>query len=222
MLPQTQIRKKKNSSKVNLIISLVFHSLLIGAGLYFAAREGLLGKEIKKLAVERVKEEKPKEKPKEPDKPKIVEPPKELPKEVPKVVEETRPPPPTEQPVVAPPPSDVADFNFTDGAHTVNTEKDPVLLYKGRVEYALRSKWDRPENMDDEKYEAEVQVQVDQAGGLSHMVWLKGSGNAKWDQSVKDVFKVVQSMDTRPPTNFPPQVTIRFDVETLQDTEPVM
>jgi len=33
---------------------------------------------------------------------------------------------------------------------------------------------------------------------------------------------VVQSMDTRPPTNFPPQVTIRFDVETLQDTEPVM
>jgi hypothetical protein len=52
------------------------------------------------------------------------------------------------------------------------------------------------------------------------VVWQKGSGNDKWDQSVKDVFKVVQNIDRHPPTNFPPQVIIRFDVE--QETEPVM
>jgi len=31
---------------------------------------------------------------------------------------------------------------------------------------------------------------------------------------------VVQSVDSRPPTNFPPQVVIRFDV--AQETEPVL
>jgi hypothetical protein len=61
---------------------------------------------------------------------------------------------------------------------------------------------------------------VDKAGNLSNVVWQKGSGNEKWDQSVKDVFKVVQNIDRHPPTNFPPQVIIRFDVE--QETEPVM
>src|ERR1700734_362531 len=82
MLPQTQPRKPVNSSKVNLMISLTFHGLIIGALLYFAAREGLLGKQIKKIAVEMVKE-KPPEKPKEPERPKE-EPPKI---EAPKVVE---------------------------------------------------------------------------------------------------------------------------------------
>ena len=88
MLPQSQPRKKKNSSKVNLTISVIFHALLVGGFLYFAARQGLLGKKMQKISVQMVKE-KPPEKPKEPEKPKV-EPPKQEPPKVepPKVVEE--------------------------------------------------------------------------------------------------------------------------------------
>jgi outer membrane biosynthesis protein TonB len=220
MLPQSQPRKKKNSSKVNLTISFVFHAVLVGLLLYFAAREGLLGKKMQKISVTMVKE-KPPEKP--PEKPKP-EPPKETPKiETPKVVEETKAaaPPVTAPPVVAPPAAELPSFDF-EGGKAVNSESDPVQLYKGYIEYVLRSKWNRPDNMADDQYVAEVKVNVDKAGNLGEVAWQKGSGNEKWDQSVKDVFKVVQSIDRRPPTNFPPQVTIRFDVEAEEETEPVM
>ena len=220
MLPQTQQRKKKNSSKVNLIISFVFHAVLVLLLVYFAAREGLIGKQLQKIAVEMVKE-KPPEKPKEPEKPKVEPPKVEPPKvEPPKMVEENKPAPPVVAPPVVAPPNDEAPAIEFDGGKAVNTETDPVQLYKGYVEYSLREKWDRPENMDDDNYVAEVRVSVDKAGNLSNVVWQKGSGNEKWDQSVKDVFKVVQNIDRHPPTNFPPQVIIRFDVE--QETEPVM
>jgi outer membrane biosynthesis protein TonB len=220
MLPQTQQRKKKNSSKINLIISFVFHAVLVLLLVYFAAREGLIGKQLQKIAVEMVKE-KPPEKPKEPEKPKVEPPKVEPPKvEPPKMVEESKPAPPVVAPPVVAPPNDEAPAIEFDGGKAVNTETDPVQLYKGYVEYSLREKWDRPENMDDDNYVAEVRVSVDKAGNLSNILWQKGSGNEKWDQSVKDVFKVVQNIDRHPPTNFPPQVIIRFDVE--QETEPVM
>jgi TonB C terminal len=95
-----------------------------------------------------------------------------------------------------------------------------VQLYKGYLEYTLRSKWNRPDNLPDENYVAEVAVNVDKQGNLSQTKWLKGSGDAQWDASVKNVFKLVQSIDRRPPTNFPPNVTIRFDVQ--EETEPVL
>jgi hypothetical protein len=220
MLPQTRPRKKKNSSKVNLTISFVFHAVLVGVLLYFAAREGLLGKKIQKISVEMVKE-KPPEKPKEPEPPKVEPPKAEPPKiETPKIAEEAKPvPPAAAPPVVAPANTEVPSFEF-DGGRAVNAESDPVQLYKGYIEYVLRSKWNRPDNLADDNYVAEVQVNVDQAGNLSHVRWQKGSGNEKWDQTVKDIFKVVPSIDRRPPTNFPPQVTIRFDVQ--EETEPVL
>ena len=62
MLPQTQARKKRNSSKVNLLISFIFHATLVLTLLYFAARQGLLGRQIQKISVEMIKE-KPPEKP---------------------------------------------------------------------------------------------------------------------------------------------------------------
>lgn len=220
MLPQTHQHKKKNSSKVNLTISFIFHAVLVGALLYFAAREGLLGKKIQKISVTMVKE-KPPEKPKEPPKPKVEPPKVETPKVEQPKVEEAKPaaPPVVAPPVVAPPATEIPAFDF-EGGKTVNSESDPVQLYKGYLEYVLRSKWSKPDNMQDDNYVAEVQVSVDKAGNLSNVRWEKGSGNNKWDQSVKDVFKEVQSIDRRPPTNFPPQVTVRFDVE--QETEPVM
>jgi len=219
MLPQSKPRKKANSSKVNLTISAVFHGVLVVLMLYFAARAGLIGKKAQ-MAVEMVKEKQP-EKPKEPEKPKIEPPKVETPKvEAPKLAE-AKAPPPTAPPVVAPPPTEMPAFEF-EGGKAVNSESDPVQLYKGYLEYVLRSKWNRPDNMADDQYEADVKVAVDREGNIRETQWLKGSGNPRWDESVKNVFTVVQSIDRRPPTNFPPNVTIRFDVETEADTEPVM
>ena len=66
MIPQSQPKKPKNSSKANLIISAIFHGILVIALFYFAARTGMLGQKIQSITV--TKEEKPKEKPKEPEK----------------------------------------------------------------------------------------------------------------------------------------------------------
>jgi len=223
MIPQSQPKPPKNSSKVNLIISAVFHGVIILALVYFAAREGYLGKKIKEITVYKVEKEKPPEKPKEPDKPKI-EPLKEQPKPVeqPKVADAPKPsaaPPVVAPPVVTPPAMDVPSFAF-EGGKAVNSESDPVQLYKGYLEYTLRSKWNRPDNLPDDNYVAEVAVSVDRQGKIRPSQWLKGSGDDKWDASVKEVFKLVPQIDRRPPTNFPPSVTIRFDVQ--EETEPVM
>ena len=186
--------------------------------IYFAAREGYLGKKIQTITVTKVVEKKPEpEKPKEPPK---VEPPKVVPPkvEVPKVETPKVAPPVVAPPVVAPAAVDVPSFDFA-GGKTVLSENDPVQLYKGYIEYVLRSKWQRPENLADDSYVAEVSVNVDRRGNLSQTQWLKGSGDARWDQTVKDVFKIVTNIDRRPPTNFPDHVTIRFDVQ--EATEPV-
>src|SRR5208283_1724508 len=214
MLPQSQARIKRNSSKVNLLISFIFHALIIVVMFYFAARQGLLGKQMKKIAVEMVKE-KPPEKPKEPEKPKVEPPKVEMPKvvEKPKELEEAKAAPPPSlvaPPTVAPPAAELPSFEF-EGGKAVETSSDQVHLYKGYFEYALRSKWRRPDNIADDSYVAEVAVAVDRQGRISDPVWEKGSGDAKWDESVKAVFQVVKSLDRPPPTNFPERVTVRFD-----------
>jgi outer membrane biosynthesis protein TonB len=188
---------------------------------YFAAREGLLGKKLNKIAVQMIKE-KPPEKPKEPEKPKI-EPPKAEP---PKIVEAPKvqappvaAPPVVAPPVVAPPNSEVPSFEF-GGGKAVETSSDPVQLYKGYMEYVLRQKWNRPDDEADDDFVAEVAVSVDRQGNIENSTWLKGSGDDKWDATVKQVFNVVKNIDRPPPTNFPPRVTIRFDVQ--EQTEPVL
>jgi hypothetical protein len=218
MTPQSQPKPPKNSSRVNLTISAVVHGVIIAALIYFAAREGYLGKKIQTITVTKVVEKKPEpEKPKEPPK---VEPPKVEPPKVeqPKVETPKAAPPTVAPPVVVPAAVDVPSFDFA-GGKTVLSENDPVQLYKGYLEYVLRSKWQRPENMEDDTYAAEVSVNVDRQGRLSQTQWLRGSGDAKWDQTVKAVFQLVTQIDRRPPTNFPDHVTIRFDVQ--EATEPV-
>src|SRR5436190_20399364 len=128
-----QERKKRSSSKTNLIISFVFHTVLIAAITYFAAREGLLGKKMKQLAVTMVKEKKV-----EPPKPKEEEPKPEPPKtaEAPKA---NVPPPKTmaaappasdTTPAVAPAAAVLPDIQFSDGAHNVEAISDPNGIYK--------------------------------------------------------------------------------------------
>jgi outer membrane biosynthesis protein TonB len=221
MLPQSHARKKRNSSKVNLMISFALHALIVMVALYFAARQGLLGKQLKKISIEMVKEKLP-EKPKEPEKPKV-EPPKV---ESPKVVEKSRvmeeakaaPPPVTAPPSVAPPSAEMPTFEF-EGGKAVETSSDPVHLYRSYMEYTLRSKWQRPDNIADDSYVAEVEVSVDRAGRISKPEWKKGSGDKQWDDSVKQVFKVVNNMDRPPPTNFPSRIMVRFDVQ--EESEPI-
>ena len=218
MIPQSKPKPPKNSSKVNLTISAVVHGVLIVAAIFFAAREGYLGKKLQTITVTKVVEKKPEpEKPKEPPKvePPKVEPPKvEQPKvEVPKVA------PPVVAPVVAPAAAEIPSFDFA-GGKTVLSESDPVMLYKGYIEYVLRSKWNRPENMADDNFAVEVAMNVDKQGNLSGVKFQNGSGNNQWDQAVKDIFKIVTSIDRRPPTNFPDHVTVRFDVQ--EQTEPVL
>jgi outer membrane biosynthesis protein TonB len=219
MIPQSKPKPKKNSSKQSAMISLVLHGLLVGALVYFAAREGLLGKKLQKISVQMVKE-KPPEKPKEPPKPETpkVEPPKvvEAPKfEPPKVASA----PPPAAPIVAPPPAEMPTFEFAGGM-AVNSESDPVKLYQGYMEYVLRDRWNRPDGVQDDSDAVEVQIHVDRQGHLSDPVWQKGSGNKIWDDSVREVFKQVTTIDRPPPTNFPPVVTIRFDTE--EQTEPAL
>lgn len=218
MIPQSQPKKPVNSSKANLTVSVVVHVVIVLVLFYFAAREGLIGKKVQSILVTKVEEkkkepEKPKEEPK-PEPPKVEQPKMEAPK-----VEAAKTAPTVAPPVVAPAAVDVPSFDFA-GGKTVLSENDPVQLYKGYIEYILRSKWNRPENMADENFTAEVAVNVDKQGNLGGIAWQKGSGDAKWDQTVKDVFKLVTQIDRRPPTNFPDHVTIRFDVQ--EETEPVL
>jgi hypothetical protein len=221
MLPQTQARKKRNSSKVNLMISFVFHATLVLTLLYFAARQGLLGRQIQKISVEMIKE-KPLAKPKEPEKPKV-EPPKI---EQPKIVAAPKVEPPKEAPpsvaappTVAPPAAELPAFTF-EGGKAVESSSDPVQLYKGEVEYALRSKWNRPDKLKDDDYVVEVAIAVGHNGQLRDPIWEKGSGNPLWDDSVRHALAAVTQMDRPPPTNFPARIVIRFDVQ--QETEPIL
>src|SRR5580698_6694265 len=104
MQPQSQPRKKKNSSKVNLMISFVFHALLLVVLLYFAARSGILGNQLKKISIQMIKEKQP---------------PKELPKVVqaPKMQEVAKVPT-AAAPTVAPAATQLPSFDF-DGGHAV-------------------------------------------------------------------------------------------------------
>ena len=218
-------RRKRNSSKVNLTISVVFHSLLVAAVFFLAAREGMLGKKLKELTVTAVKEKKP-----EPPKEKAPEPkvatakPAETPKTVaaapaPRVATPSAPPPAEAPAAVAPPTLDLPNMEFDDGAKAVITESDPKLLYKGLVESALRAHWNRREDINDDAYVAEVELTIDPQGKVTDSHWLKGSGDARWDNSVKAAVSATKAISRPPPKGFPGRIVARFDVELLQTEE---
>jgi len=206
-----------------MLVSFIIHAVLALILVYFAARQGLLGKQLKKITIEMVKEQPP-PKPKPPEAPKV-EPPKiEEPKVAvaPKPVEESKAAPTqtAAQPVIAPPVAELPSLEF-GGGQAVETSSDPVQLYKGALEYAFRSKWNRPDNMDDDDWAVEVDVTVEPDGHIADVQWQKGSGNPIWDDSVRKALAAVTNMDRPPPTNFPSRVNIRFDVQE-NDTEPVL
>ena len=223
-----QQRKKTNSSKVNLTISFIFHGILIMVVFFFAAREGMLGKKLKQISVTMTKEKKPeppKEKPPEPK----VEPPKteqaaaRMNVPPPKVETASAPPPAANlvAPAAAPSAVSLPAFDFNDGAKEVQTISDPNAIYKALVEHSLRSRWNRPEDIADDTYVAEVELSVDSKGRVADSRWLKGSGDKRWDDSVKAVIAQTKAMSRPPPKGFPDRFLVRFDVETSR-TEPVI
>jgi TonB family protein len=224
-----QQRKKRNSSKINLTISFIFHGILILIVFVFAAREGMLGKKLKQLSVTMVAKEKKPEAPKE----KVPEPKAETAKTdqapkmaIPQPKADTvavAPPPPAldTAPAIAPAAAVLPDIEFGDGAKQVQSISDPNGVYKALIEHTLRSRWNRPEDIADDTYVAEVELSVDAKGRVTDYRWLKGSGDKRWDDSVKAVVAQTKTISHPPPKGFPQQFPVRFDVETSR-AEPVM
>lgn len=217
-------KHKRAAAKTNLIISAVFHTVVIGALFFFAAREGILGKQLKKIAITMAPKEKPEEKPKQKEEPKPEPPKADAPKietvrpvSAPRAA--TAPAAAAAPPSVAPPVSAVPSFSF-EGGKVVESSSDPVTIYKGFVEFTLRSKWTKPEDITDESFVAEVELNVEPTGKLAGYAWKKGSGNSKWDDSVKKALAQTSSIGRPPPKGFPGKFLVRFDVQTI--TEPVI
>jgi outer membrane biosynthesis protein TonB len=221
-----QARKKRNSSKINLIVSVVFHGLIIVSVVFFAAHEGILGKRMKQLTATLVPKEKPPEAPKQkPPEPKVETPkvaavPKALTPEPPKV-ETAAAPPVAAPPAAAPPAVDIPTMQFTDGAKDVQSVSDPNVFYKGLVESALRLRWNRPEDMDDQNFVVDVELSVDRSGEVTGYNWVKGSGNQRWDDSVKNALAKTKSIGRTPPKNFPEKFVVRFDVQSMQTEDAI-
>jgi TonB family protein len=218
-------RRKRESSKVNLVLSFIFHSLLVIAVFYFAARQGLVGEKMKSL-VATLEQQKPKEAPKPPkEEPKVeqakqIEQPKPMAPATAPQVQAAAAPPPTEAPSAVAPPTLDASF-FGDGAKTVVEVSDPKLIYKGTIERALRSNWDRPEDVKDDEFVAEVELSIDKDGKVTNSHWVKGSGDSRWDKSVKAAVTATKAVGVAPPAGFPGKFTARFDVE-MTRTEDVL
>jgi hypothetical protein len=213
MLVGTQERKKRNSPKVNLIISGIFHTLLVIGALYFAAREGLLGKKMVTMTVFLEKE-----KPKEVVKPKPVEPPKSIapkpddPKPIlAKTIEPPKEtaPPPSGSATVAPPAAEAPTLDFDGGREVVTG--DARTVYKELIQRALQVNWERPQGIVDHTNVTEVEVAVDKKGHISDPVFKQRSGRTDWDTSVLAAIKSTTSISVPPPSNFPPRVLVQFD-----------
>jgi periplasmic protein TonB len=214
-------KKKKNSSKVNLTISTIVHAALVGGLVFFAAKEGLLGKKLKQLTVTMVPKEKkpepPKEKPPEPK----TEPPKpaeskQTPQAPPRVEQAATAPPANDSPVVAPAAAIVSDFSFSDGAKANQTISDPNGIYKSIVEHAMKSHWIRDESIDDSQLVADVELEVDSKGRITDTKWVSLSGNSKWDAAVKSAVAQTKALSKAPPKGFPSRFIVRFDVESIK------
>ena len=61
-------------------------------------------------------------------------------------------------------------FVFNDGAKDVQTTSDPNELYKGVIERALRARWNRPEEVRDENYAADIELRLDKTGATRRLL----------------------------------------------------
>ncbi len=213
-------RKKNNSTKVNLAISIAVHGLMVAAGAYWAAHEGVLGKRIQELSVMLV----PKEKKPEPAKQeeKKVEPAKVETKSVEQAKASAAPkvaPPPvvdTSANVAAPPPA-MPTIDFGDLVAKTDSG-DGREAYRQHIENAIRARWSRPDNVPDIGYVAEVNVYIDTLGKVTRYEMAKTSGEARWDDSVKKAVEATKTIGRTPPNGFPDHFLVRFDTVPTTET----
>jgi TonB family protein len=217
--------RKRRSSRIGIIVSLAFHAFAIAA-LVWMAREGMLGLPAKKLTVRLLQEPEP-EKPSLPEipKPKTEQPLQPKP-DLPAVVAEPEPvqaaPPPSANPSdlpepaplpVAPPAAQAPVLVFDESAHSdAISDANPQARYRSFIEFSLRLRWNRPVDVADATFVAEVEVSVDSEGRVSAPKWKRKSGDPRWDASVLDAIRQTPKLDRPPPEGFPVKVTLRFDV----------
>jgi len=218
-------RRKRNSAKVNLSISIAFHLVLVALGAFWAAREGMMGKGLQSLTVVLV----PKEK--KHDEPKKEEPRPAENKPEPTVARATQaprpanlprpaaPPPSADVETTAPPPADVPVLTLGD-LGSPDAAPDAIEEYKGYVELTLRNRWLRPDKPDDAYLAAEIEIAVNHAGQLQQHELKRSSGDRRWDESVLRAIASTRSFGRTPPPGFPERFLVRFDVELLP--EPVL
>lgn len=215
-------RRKRNSAKVNLTLSIAFHLVLVALGAFWAAREGMMGKGLQSLTVVLVpKEKKPDEPKKEESRPADNKPeptvarpaPAARPADLPRPA---APPPPAYVETTAPPPAEIPVLTLGDlGA--ADAAPDAIEAYKGYVELTLRNQWLRPEQPDDAGLAAEVEVAVNQAGQLQQHELKRSSGDRRWDESVLKAIASTRAFARPPPPGFPTRFLVRFDVELLPE-----
>jgi hypothetical protein len=216
-------------SKIGILISVLFHLAVLTSLFLFAAREGMFGNNLRKIAVTFVPPQNVPEDAavKQPDRPTEsaapqaaprVEPVKQpeqnafQPKAPERPISPGASPLPVEFPNVAPPSLGVPELEF-GGGKLVETSSDPKALYRSYVEFTLRSNWSRPENVQDMNYVAEVQLAIDSEGQITQSEWRRGSGDVVWDKSVRQAVAQTRSIGRPPPTGFPPKILVRFDVQ---------
>ncbi len=196
------------------------HILFILILVFLAGSEGILGQKMKALTVALI----PKEKRTEPIKPKAESPKIEVPQpkiEIPRqmVAEQSKPKVNnnTAPIITAPPPTELSSIQFNDGAKNVQTISDPIQLYKTYIEYNFKSKWNRPDDINDENFEVSIELTIDNQGKIINNKWINKSGNTTWDNSIKNVFVEIKSIPVPPPKGFPLTFIIKFDTTTIME-----
>ena len=122
-------------------------------------------------------------------------------------------------PAAAPPAVSLPSFSFGDGAKEVSTiggGDGGNGMYRALIEHSVRSSWNRPQDMSDENYKADVEFSIDSKGRVTGSRWLSGSGDERWDNSVKAAVAQFKSLNKAPPKGFPNTFIVRFDVESTQ------
>jgi len=205
--------KKKNLISSNVIIVIVLHLLFVGGAVFFASKEGMLGKKMQSLTVVLV----PKP---EPVKPVTVEKKSEIPVtsipnksvDVPRPAITDTPKIVNEQPSVAPSPSILPSMEFSDGAKEVITISDPIEIYKLYIENYYHSRWNRPDDINDSSFVVKARIDIDNDGNVLKVNYLNSSGDIAWDNSVKNVVEKIKTLGRTPPKGFPDHFIVQFDV----------
>ncbi|MCC7375551.1 MAG: TonB C-terminal domain-containing protein [Verrucomicrobiales bacterium] len=234
------------SRRIGLAVSMVLHGLIIAGLIGLAAREGMLGEDLHRIAVTLVPKPASIEPPPPPSAPPESPPPPNVdatqpsvPDPAPEIVREEPSSAPAPVPaltettsgsspnafdiagVVPAGPTGPAIPGFEiGGAQVTRSDLDASHQFKGYVEHLLRSAWRRPAGLADSNYVAEIDVSIDPHGTLVGTTWRRGSGNAAWDASVRQALSLTRSIGRPPPRDFPASVLVRFDVPTAAESAP--